>query len=42
MKFRFEFYVFNYLEDVGIGIFDGVFSGVQYQLVKYGIDFKIK
>ena len=36
MQLRFESYVFEYLEDVGIVIFDRVFGAVQYRFIKDG------
>ena len=42
MKLRFEFSVCKYFEDVGIGIFDRVFSAVWYRFGKDGISIKIK
>ena len=42
MQLRFESSVCKYFEDVGIGIFDRVFSVVWYQFGKYGISVKIK
>ena len=41
-KMRFKSYVFKYPEDVGIGIFNRVFSAVWYWFGKYGIAIKIK
>ena len=42
MQLRFEYSVCNYFEDVGIGIFDRVFSAVWYRFGKDGISVKIK
>ena len=42
MQLRFQSSVCKYFEDVGIGIFDRVFSVVWYQFGKYGIVVKIK
>ena len=42
MQLRFESSVCKYFEDVGIGIFDRVFSAVWYRSGKYGIAVKIK
>ena len=42
MKLRFESFVFKYLEDVGIGIFDKVFSAVRYQLGRDKVSANIK
>ena len=42
VKLRFEFSVWNYFEDVGIGIFYRVFSAVWYRSSKDGIAVKIK
>ena len=42
MQLRFESSVCMYFEDVGICIFDRVFSAVWYRSGKYGIAVKIK
>ena len=42
MLLSFEFSVFQYIEDVGIGIFDRVFSAVHYWFGKDGIAINIK
>ena len=42
MQLRFESSVCKYFEDVGIGIFDKVFSAVWYRFGKYGIAVRIK
>ena len=42
MQLRFEYSVCKYFEDVGIGVFDRVFSVVWYRFVKDGISVKIK
>ena len=40
VQLRFESSVCKYFEDVGIGIFDRVFSAVWYWFGKYGISIK--
>ena len=42
MQLRFESTICDYIEDVGIGIFDRVFSDFWYSFGKYGITIKIK
>ena len=42
MKLRFESSIFKYIEYVVIGIFDRVFSAVQYWFKKYGITVNTK
>ena len=42
MKLRFESSVFKYLEDVGILVFDRLFSVVRYRFGNNGIYVKIK
>ena len=42
VQLRFESSVLKYIEDVGIGIFDRVFSDILYRLYKYWIAVSIK